>query len=443
MLETSLLAAWMSSSHSGVPVSTTVFRGKAPASNQRTRVWSALIDQVVSSASNGIFTFAVAVASTAQLFGEIALMITALLAVLGAQRGAVGTPLLLKSGQTTERIRREGSFALLAGLAIGSAVLGVMVSFGYAVGWPAVLLAVSAPIVLCQDILRYVAIAEGRPHVAAIWDGIWFLGTVLLLVSAWLKLATVPWLIGGWAALGLIAFAGMAVDLRMRSRLDGFRRWARAGWRHRVRYGIEAGLSQTTAFLVLAMVAAMLSPMAAAALRGATVLLAPISILAAALQMIVISESTRASAQPRAVWYGSLRWLASITALTLLSGVVLCSLPVSVGTLLLGESFEPARHVLPIVVVEYCATAVAFALGIFLKTFNRSSDVMRFNIGAMLATLGAASCAALFFHSARGVAVGMALGTVLVSSLGLAYFAPWRVHTRVLSVDIAAGEFNE
>ncbi len=408
--------------------------------NRRTRVWSATIDQVCSSASNGIFTFAVAVASTTQSFGEIVLIITALIAVLGAQRGAVGTPLLLKSGQTTEQIRREGSFALVAGLAIGSAVLGAMMTFGNAVGAPAVLLAVSAPIVLCQDILRYVTIAEGRPHVAAMWDGVWFLGTVVLLVSAWLKLSSVPWLIGGWAGLGLIAFAGIAADQRLRPRLDGFGRWARAGWQHRIRYAIDAGLEQTTVFLVLAMVAAMLSPTATAALRGATVLLAPLAILSGALQLIVISESTRNSAQPRTVWTASLRLMVCIAALAVVAGVVLCSLPVNVGAYLLGESFEPAQHVLPIVVVEYCATAVAFALGIFLKTFNRSSDAMRLKTASTVATLVASTSAALLFHNASGVAVGLAVGTILMASLGLAYYTPWEVRNRVSSVDIAVGD---
>lgn len=411
--------------------------------NRRARVLSAAIDQVFSSASNGIFTFAIAVVSTTQSFGEILLMITALLAILGTQRGAVGTPLLLKSDQTPERIRREASFALLAGLALGSAVLGVMVTFGYALGLPAILFAVSAPIVLCQDILRYVAIAEGRPHVAATWDGVWFLGTVLLLVSAWLKLSTVSWLIGGWAGLGVIAFAGMAADLRTFPRLEGFGRWARVGWQHRVRYGIDAGLEQTTVFLVLAMVAAMLSPTATAALRGATVLLAPIAILAAALQLIVISESTRNSAQPRTVWYASLRLMACVAVLTVVGGVVLCSLPVSVGSYLLGQSFEPAQHVLPIMVVEYIAAGMVVALAIFLKTFNRSSDILRLKIASMVVTLIASACAALLFHTARGVAVGLAVGTILVCSVGLAYFAPWRARTRASSVDIAVGDSDK
>ena len=411
--------------------------------NGKTRALSAAVDQVFSSASNGIFTFAVAVASTPKSFGEIVLMTTALVAVLGAQRGAVGTPLLLKSDQTIERIRREGSFALLAALSIGFAVLGVIMALGSAVGLPAVLLAAAAPIVLCQDILRYVAIAEGRPHVAATWDGVWFLGTFLLLVSAWLKLATTPWLIGGWAALGLLALVGMAADFRMLPRLNGFGEWVKAGWQHRVRYGIDAGLEQTTVFLVLAMVAAILSPSATAALRGATVLLAPIAILAAALQLIVISESTRNCAQPRTVWYAALRWLAGIAALAVVGGVVLCSLPPSVGAFLLGQSFGPAQRVLPFMVVEYCATAVMFALGIFLKTFNRSSDVMRLKIAFLVVTLVTSISAALLFRTASGVAAGLATGTILVSSFGLAYFAPWKARGRVVSVDVAAGAVNE
>jgi hypothetical protein len=410
--------------------------------NRKTRVWSTVIDQVFSSASNGIFTFAVAVASTTQSFGQIILMVTALITVLGVQRGALGTPLLLKSDQTTEQIRRDGSFALVAGLATGCAVLVVMVTFGHAVGLPAVLLGLSAPILLCQDVLRYVTFADGRPQVAATWDGIWFLGTLLLLVSTWLKLATVPWLIGAWAALGLLAFAGMAADLRMMPRVDGFGRWVKDGWQHRVRFAADAGVEQIGVFLVLAMAAVLLSPAATAALRGATVLLSPVAILAGALQLIVISESTRHSAQPRDVWNAALRLMAGIATSGVLLGVVLCSLPANVGAYLLGRSFEPAQHVLPIVIITYSATAVGFVVCVFLKTFNRSSDLMRWKIASTAVTLAASTGAALLFRSASGVAVGLAVAAILMSSLGLAFYGPWEVRTRAWSVGIAAGDFD-
>ena len=98
--------------------------------------------------------------------------------------------------------------------------------------------------------------------------------------------------------LALVALVGMSVNLRMMPRLHGFGAWARAGWQHRVRYGFDGGLEQIGVFTLLAMVAVVLSSVATAALRGATVLLAPISILASALQLIVVSESTRNSSQP-------------------------------------------------------------------------------------------------------------------------------------------------
>jgi len=212
--------------------------------NRGTRAWSTLADQIFSSASNGIFTFAIAVASSTQSFGRVVLVFTALVTVLGVQRGAVGTPLLLKSGHTSDQIRRDGSFALFGGLATGGTAMLAMMVWGHEVGLPAVLLGASAPILLCQDVLRYVTFAEGRPQVAATWDGVWFLGTLLLLVSAWLKLATVPWLIGGWAVFGLISLAGMAADLRIMPQLNGFGRWVKTGWAHRVRFGADAGAGQ-------------------------------------------------------------------------------------------------------------------------------------------------------------------------------------------------------
>jgi hypothetical protein len=411
--------------------------------NRRTRVWSTVIDQVFSSASNGVFTFSVAVASTSQSFGQIILMLTALLAVLGVQRGALGTPLLLKSNQTTEEIRRDGSFALVAGLATGCAVLIVMVACGHAVGVAAVLLGVSAPILLCQDVLRYVTFAAGRPNLAATWDGIWFVGTVLLLVSAWLKLASVPWLIGAWAVLGLLAFAAMAAGLRLVPQVDGFGHWVKDGWQHRVRFATDAGVEATGVFLVLAMAAVLLSPTATAAFRGATVLLSPLAILAGALQLIVISESTRDSAEPRDVWYAAIRFMAGISALCVLIGVVLCSLPASVGAYLLGQSFEPAQHVLPIVIVGYLATSVGFVVVVFLKTFNRSSALLRWKIAFAVVTLAASTGGALLFRSASGVAIGVAAAAILMSSVGLAYYAPRRsAYSYVVCSNSPAGDFD-
>ena len=71
--------------------------------------------------------------------------------------------------------------------------------------------------------------------------------------------------------------------------MRGFGRWIRTDWGHRLRYGIDAGLEQGTIFVMLALVALLISPVATAALRGATALMAPSAVLTAALSGCRIS----------------------------------------------------------------------------------------------------------------------------------------------------------
>jgi hypothetical protein len=64
-------------------------------------------------------------------------------------------------------------------------------------------------------------------------------------------------------------------------------------------------------------------------------------------------------------------------------------------------------------------------------------------IAFLVVTLVMSTCAALLFRSASGVAAGLATGTIVVSSVGLAYFAPWKSGSRASSVDITAGDLSE
>lgn len=395
------------------------------------------LDQVFSSASNGLIMFAIAVQSTPESFAVISLIMTGLVALLGAQRGAFGTPMLLLADREGSRVRQEGSHALLvAGLA-GCVIAVPIALFWEDYGLSAFMLSASAPVLLAQDILRYLAIADARPRVAALWDGVWFVGTGVLLVLAWLDGVTVAMVIASWGVLGLVALLGMMAELRILPVVRGIVAWAKKGWHHRLRYGLDASIEQTTLFIVLAMAAALVSASAGAALRGATVLLAPVGILAAALQLLVISESTRASSQPRAVWFSLLRLVAAISCVTLVFGVTFTFLPARLGHYLLGESFSLAQHVVPVVTVEYIAASLTFSIGVFLKTFNRSSDALRFKIGVMAVTLIFSGCAALIGQSALSVAIGLAVGTTVSGGIGLAIFVPWRHRRRVASVDIA------
>ena len=398
----------------------------------KVRAVSSGAHQVFCGLSNGLVIYAVAVMTVAQNFGQIAVLLTLLAAAIGVLRGALGTPLLLMAGRARSDIRREGSFAFTSALLVSPIVASVMWAVqGSGIRLAAILIIVATPFVLVKDVLRQVAIAEGRPHVATRWDGVFFAGSAALLAAAWLHLpvATTSYLIGGWTALTVLASVGMLIAVRIAPRLRQSPAWIAKGWRDRARYGIDSGLQQTAAFAVLLFTAVVLSPAATAALRGATALLAPVAIVVSAIQSGVIAESKRLNMPPAQTW-GSLARIALVsTSVTILLGLVLAVLPGTVGELVLGPTFEATRAIIPVVAFGYAIGAWIIALPIWLLTSNRSADALMLKASFALVMVVTALGGAALFRTAVGVAVGLVTATTFVTALALLRFKPWATPT--------------
>jgi hypothetical protein len=399
-----------------------------PSTFSKARALAGGIDQVFSSLSNGLIIYAIAVVTSVADFGRIGLVMTLLAAAIGVQRGALGTPLLLSSAKSATDVRREGGYAVTTALIIAPVVGILMVTVaGSAVRTEALLLLLATPVVLIQDVLRYIAIAEGRSYIAAIWDGVWSAGSVLLLVGTWLKLPhiTASFLLCAWGLLALVALVGMLVNVRVSPRLAGYREWMADGWRHRVRYGTEAGLEQVTVFAVLLFVTLALSPAVTAAVRGATAVLAPVAILASAVPLIVISEGTRLTMRPEQVWRILVRITAAMSLAAVTSGVVLYFLPLRWGEFLLGATFAATQQIVPIIACEYAIGGWAIAVAIYLRTFNRSRDALRLKVGYVAVMLLTSLGAAVALRTASGVALGMVAATTFVATMAMLWFRPW------------------
>lgn len=399
-----------------------------PSTFSKARALAGGIDQVFSSLSNGLIIYAIAVVTSVADFGRIGLVMTLLAAAIGVQRGALGTPLLLSSAKSATDVRREGGYAVTTALIIAPVVGILMVTVaGSAVRTEALLLLLATPAVLVQDVLRYIAIAEGRSYIAAIWDGVWSAGSVLLLVGTWLKLPhiTASFLLCAWGLLALVALVGMLVNVRVSPRLAGYREWMADGWRHRVRYGTEAGLEQVTVFAVLLFVTLALSPAVTAAVRGATAVLAPVAILASAVPLIVISEGTRLTMRPEQVWRILVRITAAMSLAAVMLGVVLYFLPLRWGEFLLGATFAATQQIVPIIACEYAIGGWAIAVAIYLRTFNRSRDALALKVGYVAVMLLTSLGAAVAFRTASGVALGMVAATAFVATMAMLRFRPW------------------
>jgi hypothetical protein len=401
-----------------------------PSTFSKARALVGGIDQVFSSLSNGLIIYAIAVVTSVADFGRVGLVMTLLFAAIGVLRGALGTPLLLSSAKSVTDVRREGGYAITTALFIAPVVGILMVSVaGSAVRTEAVLLLLATPVVLVQDVLRYIAIAQGRAHIAAVWDGVWSVGSALLLVGTWLKLPhiTATFLVGAWGLLALVALVGMLVNIRVGPRLTGYVEWMADGWKHRVRYGTEAGLEQVTVFAVLLCVTLVLSPAVTAAVRGATAVLAPVAILASAVPLIVISEGARLTMRPIEVWRVLVRITAAMSLAALTLGGVLYFLPLKWGEFFLGATFAATQQIVPIIACEYAIGGSTIAVAIYLRTFNRSRDALGLKVSYVAVILLTSLGATVAFRTASGVALGMVAGTTFVATMALLWFRPWAV----------------
>lgn len=398
-----------------------------PRASSGSRVAAIAIDQAFSSASNGLIVYAVAIVSTPQFFGIVSVLMTSIIVILACTRGALGTPLLLKSNQSEDALRQEAMYSVICAFAVSAPLAVGMCVLAREIGVAGLVLALSAPFLCAQDVLRHLAIAIDRPTVAAVWDGVWAIGTLGLLITAWLDHEMpAAFALAGWGLLAVIAFLGLAVTFRVPVRLSGFLTWLRADAWNRVRYGIDLGLEPFGLLIVLAIVSILLNAEATGALRGSSALLAPLAIVGATIQLAIISESVRRAARPERVWRVLLRIVSAVTAVTLAAGACILLIPAEIGFYLLGESFLSARHVLPATLAEYVAASVLFCLTVFLRTFNRSGPALVLKLTLLTLLVASTVITCLWLKSPLGVGCGLAFANAVVAIGGLAVIKPWR-----------------
>jgi O-antigen/teichoic acid export membrane protein len=385
------------------------------------------IDQVLSSVSNAVVVFAVARAGRAAEFGHAALMFSIVAAAIGIARGAIGTPLLLSGGQDPARIRRESRSAAAAAMTFGGAVAVVTVGASIAVHAPGLGLAfaVSAPLVLAQDALRFVGITLGEPQIALASDAVWTLGALALLGLTWLEPGriTAAALVWGWGAGALAALLLLCVALRLTPAWLGLIRWWRPGGRMRVRFALDSGLEQTTVIAVISISTIAAGPVAAAALRGAATLLGPFAILLSAFTLVAIPEASRAHATAPALWrrLRALTLPASVAALII--GIGCGFVPDRWGVLALGETWSHSAAVLPWLGVEYAALCWA---GAAYNIFRYRRQTRGLVVGrAAQAVLTIVLCAGLgaIFHTPVAIAAALAATACVTAVLLLAVTA--------------------
>lgn len=390
-----------------------------------------MADQVLSSASNALVVFVLAQTSSADLFGTVALMITTVAVCTGFTRGALGTPLLLTSGLTRREITAEAGYASSWAFGMGGIAGLVLIGGGVVLGQTVIAVAfvLSIPFVLCQDVLRMTAIALGKPGRALVADAAWT-AAMLAVFLVNLTGAGVPLVatVVVWGATGFGSAVLLAAWCGVVPHMHRIHDWWRTYRSARLRFGILPASSQVGVLIVIAVAAYLVGDAAAGGLRGAMTLFGPITVLVAALPMVVIPHiaRTRKDAGPRTRWR-QLAVASLITAAaTLLAAFGLGLLPDALGVALLGQSWGNTQPVISAIGAQWAAMAWLVSVFTFFQAEGASRVVLRLNVLHISLQVGAVIAAGVVFASAGAIA-----GAIAVAGWSTAAIGVVAVHVRL------------
>jgi hypothetical protein len=404
------------------------------ASNSSTALFIT-IDQILASASNGLLLFVLARAATVEEFGVIALLITVVFTWVGFNRGALGTPILLVSKLSKHQISVESGYAITWAAAMSFSAVMVVYVVGMVLGHPSIALAfaLSTPIVLIQDVLRFPLIACGKPLVAAASDGIWALCMLAVFVislagrTTSVEVAILAWGIGGCISAGMLMMLG-SLRPKFRRLLSWWRTYSPA----RIRFGGTYATIPLMAAVTTSVITAAAGLAPAAALRGAMTLFGPITLLIMTIPTVYLVHVRRSSISPQLQWRLMVKVSIVVSALTMLATALVVALPDHLGTLLLGTIWPQAISVAPYVGIQcagLCWTTTTYS---FLQAEGMGQTLLRIRLFHLSVSFTFCTTAAIVFGSAVPIAAAFAAGDWLVAIIASAVTrrTATRLHSR-------------
>jgi O-antigen/teichoic acid export membrane protein len=372
-------------------------------------------DQVLSGASNFLTVALVARSMSPHGFGHFALAYALLLALLILVRGGWGTPISLAGSPpgSIDAARGFVSAAFLTAPIMIALVAVPTLAVTHGENLPIVLLvAFAAPIVCSQDLCRFAAVSADRAGVAALSDGIWLVAVALGYAShPGPHSALVIWLAGASTGL-VVAMVMLRVRPRLRLGVRALRSWHSTG----VGVAVLNVSLQVGSYVVLSLATVVVSASAAAALRGASSVMAPVNTLIGFMSLGLLPVVHRLPARRQ---FGMVTRIAAlIFALTAAWCTVLLLMPSNVGRLLLGDTWPLARHILPWTSLEYVLLVVGTTAMVGLQARQVGRLLVYVGVAAAALMVSSGVVAAFVADSTTPFAVAQAasacIGTVAI-----------------------------
>jgi O-antigen/teichoic acid export membrane protein len=377
-------------------------------------------------------TFGVGIGAARSLsptdFGAFALALAAYWICLGVSRALNSEPFVVRFSGTESnggRLEAQATGAsVVTGLALGALVIaGAFLAINGSIRWSFVAIAASLPAMLLQDSLRFLAFAGGRGSVALISDTAWAIALGFALAGLSVSGVSAAWLyVTAWGASSIVGVAVAIAILKIWPRPRAAIHWWSSQRDLALRYLAEFTAQSGAGQISIYMIGAIAGVASAGALRGAQVLMGPITVLFLGITTFAVPEAVRRQrTSPRALRSLARMVSGTLGMVALVWCAVLLSIPESIGSRLLGASWKGSSAT--ILGVGLGTAAYGFATGAFvgLRAYAAAGRSLRIRMLFAPITLACAGIGATV-DGARGGALGLAAAATLGVGIWWAQF---------------------
>jgi hypothetical protein len=347
-------------------------------------------------------------------FGAFTLCFAIYTVAIGVEESVFGEPLLILQTAASPQAQRAAIGGAITATSIGGVVVavviaGIGVTSGGHLHAPLLALAVTIVPLLVHDLLRFAALAQGRPERALLLDALWvgaWAALYIAMFSHWDQTAATAWL--AWSIpTALTCVVGVVI---LGARPVGSRRaWAQYSDTHGLQlslladFGIANGVSQIVSFGV----AATAGLREVGGFRCGQALLGPANTLAQACRLVFVPELVRSDpVTPR-----GRRALARLNWVVLLLIVIFGGTAILIGAHfgedLFGSSWRLGRSFVLPVAIARIGGALLVAPAAALRALQAGRAVAMARIVGSVGTL-VAIAPGLIVGSAPACAWGMA-----------------------------------
>lgn len=383
------------------------------------------VDQVISGASNVLIAVLAARVLSAASFGLFGIVfLIYMILVGGVARALVNDPLLVHPIEAQERPGEVIGTSCLLGLAMGAfmllAGLGIQI-WNTQLGDAMMVLGACIPLLVLQDLGRYIGFATRKPAAALVLDVTWLL---LMFVAVAALFATgrrtLPWFIAAWGGSGALAGLLLFTQHSVRQVKPGLV-WLRYTWSFSWRYLVSYTTTQGSVLAASSGVGAIAGARALGGVQGAILMTRPFSTFQVAVTAASIGEVSRSPGHRTEVRRHVAKTSVLSTGAALFNVAFMLLLPDRLGRAVLGATWSAAHPLLVATAAQVLCIGLFTGFRAGLLGLRAIRKVMVIDIITTVVILvGSISGAAV--NGAKGAIWAIAIGQGVLSLVWAAVF---------------------